>query len=138
MTKKIIVIFTISLGLCSAFSFFANIGYFNSVPSVGDTLGSFVFDNVFFSFLVNCGLLVFIFILSQYLSLRFQKIGIVVLFYGCLQSTNFLVFQQYACQWQTCDTSLWQFHFIEHILWSFALLFIFWQALRRILIRAFV
>lgn len=138
MIKKFLVIFTISLVLCSAFSFFANIGYFNSVPSVGDTLGSFVFDNIFISFLVNGGLLVCVLILTKYLSLRFQKIGMLVLFYGCLQSTNFLVFQQYACQWQTCDTSLWQFHFIEHIFWSFFLLFIFWQVLRRILIRVFV
>ena len=129
---KNILLSVTSLVLCSLFSFSSNIDYFSSVPSVGETQGAFLFDNIFISFLVNCTLLLPMFFLNKYLTLWLQEIGVVVLFYGCLQSTNFLVFQQYACQWQTCDASLWQFHFVEYFLWSIFALFIFWRVYRRI------
>ena len=132
MIKKNLLIFITSLILCFVFSFSSNIDYFSSVPSVGETQGAFLFDNIFISFLVNCILLLSIFFLNKYLTLWLQEIGVVVLFYGGLQSTNFLVFQQYACQWQTCDASLWQFHFVEYFLWSIFALFIFWRVYRRI------
>ena len=132
MIKKNLLIFITSLILCFVFSFSSNIDYFSSVPSVGEPQGAFLFDNIFISFLVNCILLLSIFFLNKYLTLWLQEIGVVVLFYGGLQSTNFLVFQQYACQWQTCDASLWQFHFVEYFLWSIFALFIFWRVYRRI------
>jgi hypothetical protein len=115
MIRINLLVFGLSVILCSAFSFYVNLEYFEVVPSVGDTLETFIFGNIFFSFLPNC-ILAFALGIFGKLSIN-QNIKVIItsiLFYCCLQISNFLVFNNYSCQWTTCDRSLLLFHLIDH------------------------